>query len=130
MSLVELFENVDDFCNIFEPRWASFQLANGLRQRKRATQMLLSEKMTIMSTFINLVTAFSKPITRTTFKSIWWKSILAHSLSLPLEGFSVHFSTFPNRNSEHKAMALSKSRITPEILANRANPSHNVAIFL
>ncbi len=51
MSLVELFVDVDDFCKIFEPRWASFQLANGLRQRNRATQLRLSEIMTIMIYF-------------------------------------------------------------------------------
>ncbi len=47
MSLVKLFVDVDDFCRIFESRWTSFQLANGLRQRKRATQLFLSEIMTI-----------------------------------------------------------------------------------
>lgn len=51
MSLVELFTDVDDFCQIFEPRWARFQLANGLRQRNRATQLSLSEIMTIMIHF-------------------------------------------------------------------------------
>jgi len=51
MSLFELFIDVDDFCKIFEPRWTSFQLANGLRQRKRATQLKLSEIMTIMIYF-------------------------------------------------------------------------------
>lgn len=47
MSLVELFSDVDDFCLLFEPRWKSFQLSNGLRQRNRSTQMSLSEIMTI-----------------------------------------------------------------------------------
>jgi len=51
MSLVELFTDVDDFSQVFEPRWASFQLANGLRQRNRATQLSLSEIMTIMIYF-------------------------------------------------------------------------------
>ena len=43
MSLVELFADVDDFCQVFEPRWRSFQLSNGLRQRNRSTQFSLSE---------------------------------------------------------------------------------------
>ncbi len=51
MSLVELFVDVDDFCQIFEPRWTSFQLSNGLRQRKRSTQLSFSEIMTIMIHF-------------------------------------------------------------------------------
>jgi len=51
MSLVELFVDVDDFCQIFEPRWTRFQLSNGLRQRNRSTQLSLSEIMTIMIYF-------------------------------------------------------------------------------
>jgi len=51
MSLVELFTDVDDFCQIFEPRWVSFQLSNGLRQRQRAAQLAMSEIMTIMIYF-------------------------------------------------------------------------------
>ncbi len=39
MSLVKLYVYVDDFCQIFEPRWTSFQLSNGIRQRKRKTDM-------------------------------------------------------------------------------------------
>ena len=51
MSLVELFADVDDFCQVFEPRWKSFQLSNGLRQRNRSTQLSLSEIMTILIHF-------------------------------------------------------------------------------
>ena len=51
MSLVELFADVDDFCQVFEPRWISFQLSNGLRQRNRRSQLSLSEIMTIMIHF-------------------------------------------------------------------------------
>ena len=51
MSLVELFADVDDFCQIFEPRWECFQLTNGLRQRKREAGLSLSEIMTIMIYF-------------------------------------------------------------------------------
>ena len=35
MSVLELFCDVDDFCQQFEPKWEQFQLGNGLRQRKR-----------------------------------------------------------------------------------------------
>lgn len=51
MSLVELFVDVDDFCQEFEPRWTSFQLTNGIRQRKRKTTLKLSEIMTIVIHF-------------------------------------------------------------------------------
>lgn len=51
MSLVELFADVDDFCQVFEPRWKRFQLSNGLCQRNRSTQLSLSEIMTIMIYF-------------------------------------------------------------------------------
>lgn len=47
MSLVEMFCNVDDFCQEFEPRWEQFQLGNGLRQRRRKSRLSLSEVMTI-----------------------------------------------------------------------------------
>jgi hypothetical protein len=51
MSLVELFADVDDFCQVFEPQWRSFQLSNGLVQRNRSTELSLSEIMTIMIHF-------------------------------------------------------------------------------
>ncbi len=51
MSLVELFADVDDFCQTFEPRWNRFQLSNGLRQRNRESQLSLSEIMTIIIHF-------------------------------------------------------------------------------
>ena len=51
MSLVELFADVDDFCQVFEPHWRSFQLSNGLAHRNRNTELSLSEIMTIMIHF-------------------------------------------------------------------------------
>ena len=51
MSLVETFCDVDDFCQHFEPRWKSFQLGSGMRQRNRAGNLSLSEIMTIMIHF-------------------------------------------------------------------------------
>ena len=51
MSLVELFCDVDDFCQEFEPKWEHFQLGNGLRKRKRKRSLQLSEVMTIIIHF-------------------------------------------------------------------------------
>ena len=51
MSLLELFCNVDDFCQVFEPKWEQHQLENGLRQRKRKSRMSLSEIITIIIHF-------------------------------------------------------------------------------
>lgn len=51
MSLVETFCSVDDFCLYFEPRWECIQLQSGLRQRRRKSQLSLSEVMTIVIHF-------------------------------------------------------------------------------
>lgn len=48
MSLVELFCDVDDFWQQFEPIWKSRLLTSGLRQRWRETQLCESEIMTIL----------------------------------------------------------------------------------
>jgi transposase len=50
-SLEELFCAVDDFCNIFEPLWHKQRLADGLKRRKRESQLCLSEMMTIQIAF-------------------------------------------------------------------------------
>ena len=50
-SLVELFCDVDDFCQVFEPEWEQHLLGTGSRQRRRAGQMYLSEMMTILIHF-------------------------------------------------------------------------------
>ncbi|MFN5396319.1 MAG: IS982 family transposase, partial [Pseudanabaena sp.] len=34
-SLEALFCHVDDFCQIFEPKWRQILLGNGLQQRQR-----------------------------------------------------------------------------------------------
>ena len=47
MSLVELFCHVDDFCQTFEPTWEHLQLSNGIKTRRRAGQLCLSEIMTL-----------------------------------------------------------------------------------
>ncbi len=51
MSLVETFCSVDDFCQQFEPHWERIQLESGLCQRRRKSQLSLSEVMTIVIHF-------------------------------------------------------------------------------
>lgn len=51
MSLLEMFCNVDDFCQRFEPKWEEYQLTNGLRKRRRRPQLCMSEIMTILIHF-------------------------------------------------------------------------------
>ncbi len=46
-SLEALFCHVDDFCQIFEPKWHSLLLGNGLQQRQRQRSLCMSEIMTI-----------------------------------------------------------------------------------
>src|SRR4028119_2180972 len=50
-SLEELFCSVDDFCQIFEPRWGHQLLGHNLQRRKRRRILCLSEIMTIMIGF-------------------------------------------------------------------------------
>ncbi len=70
MSLTELFCDVDDFCQEFEPQWEQFQLGNGLRQRRRKTKISLSEVMTIMIHF--------HQSNYRTFKSYYTKLVQVH----------------------------------------------------
>ncbi len=51
MSLLELFFDVDNFSQEFEPRWEQHQLENGLRKRRRKASLSLSEVMTIIIHF-------------------------------------------------------------------------------
>jgi hypothetical protein len=51
MSLLELFCHIDDFCQEFEKQWHSELLESGLRQRRRQSQMGLSEMLTLMVYF-------------------------------------------------------------------------------
>jgi hypothetical protein len=46
-SLDELFCSVDDFCQVFAPKWESQLLANGLQMRKMLRSLALSEILTI-----------------------------------------------------------------------------------
>jgi hypothetical protein len=51
MSVVELFCDVDDFCQRFEPVFQTFQMSAGLCERRRAGELCLSEIMTILIGF-------------------------------------------------------------------------------
>ena len=51
MSLLELFVDVDDFCQIFLPVWEKKLFADGSKKRHRAGQLSISEIMTIIIYF-------------------------------------------------------------------------------
>jgi hypothetical protein len=51
MSLLELFVDVDDFCQIFLPIWQKRQLNEGSKHRIRQGQLSMSEIMTIIIYF-------------------------------------------------------------------------------
>ena len=51
LSLEELFCSVDDFCQVFEPKWESQLLSHKLRVRKCNRSLCLSEIMTILIGF-------------------------------------------------------------------------------
>lgn len=50
-SLLELYCDVDDFCQVFLPFWNQQQLASGEKQRQRARSLSNSEIMTILIAF-------------------------------------------------------------------------------
>lgn len=50
-SLEELFCNVDDFCQTFEPHWRQQLLSHGLQTRARTRRLVLSEITTILISF-------------------------------------------------------------------------------
>jgi transposase len=50
-SLLELFCDVDDFCQLFEPLWNRQQLESGEKKRQRARSLTISEIMTILIAF-------------------------------------------------------------------------------
>ena len=51
MSLVELFCDVDDFCQAFMPKYHQMLVAAGQRQRRRTGELCMSEIMTILIGF-------------------------------------------------------------------------------
>jgi len=50
-NVVELFCDVDDFCQVFEPQWKKQLIEDGTRQRRRESRMSLSEMMTVIIGF-------------------------------------------------------------------------------
>jgi hypothetical protein len=50
-SLTELFCDVDDFCQEFQPSWQKQQLTAGEIQRQRERSLSISEIMTILIHF-------------------------------------------------------------------------------
>jgi hypothetical protein len=51
MRILELFCDVDDFCQAYWPQWEQHLLADGTKQRRRATHMAPSELMTLLILF-------------------------------------------------------------------------------
>ncbi len=48
MDLIELFCEVDNFCQCFEPEWEKHQLQSSAKRRNRLSRLTLSEVMTIV----------------------------------------------------------------------------------
>jgi len=69
-SLIELFCDLDDFCQSFPPVWRKQLLNAGEIQRQRERSLSMSEIMTILSIFINQATVISKPTTPNRFLSV------------------------------------------------------------
>jgi transposase len=73
LSLEELFWQVDDFCQRFQPQWERQLLDNGLKRRKRARGLCLSEIMTLLigfhqSSYRNFEAYYSKQV------QLYWRS--------------------------------------------------------
>ena len=51
MSLLEVFCDVDNFCQTFVPEWQQLQLTSGRLRRNRARSLRLSESMTLLIWF-------------------------------------------------------------------------------
>ena len=50
-SLLEMFCDVDDFCQVFQPQWEQRQLTAGIKRRQRSGRLCLSDVMTIIIHF-------------------------------------------------------------------------------
>jgi len=50
-SLLELYCDVDDFCQVFLPIWEQHLLSSGQKKRQRARSLTMSETMTILIAF-------------------------------------------------------------------------------
>lgn len=51
MRILELFCDVDDFCQAYWPQWEQHLLTDGIKRRRRATHMAPSELMTLVILF-------------------------------------------------------------------------------
>lgn len=51
MDTVSIFCAIDDFCELFEPRWQQHLLAGAPKQRDRKPRLCLSEVLTIIVGF-------------------------------------------------------------------------------
>ncbi len=51
LSLEELFCEIDDVCQQFEPQWRQSLLGQGVKRRERKRSLCLSEMMTILVAF-------------------------------------------------------------------------------
>ena len=102
MSLVETFCSVDDFCQLFETHWERMQLQSGFRQRRRKSQLSLSEVMTI-------IIHFHQSGYRT-FKSYYQNYVLVHLRS-----------EFPGLVSYSRFVRLMKRAIVPLLFYLKVN---------
>jgi hypothetical protein len=50
-NLVELYCDVDDFCNVFTPQWQKQLLDDGTQKRRRDSQLTTCEVMTFVIGF-------------------------------------------------------------------------------
>jgi hypothetical protein len=97
MSLLELFCDVDDFCQAFLPQWHRQLLAEGQIQRERKTRLSLSEMMTI-------VIYFHQSHYRD-FKAYYQKEVMKHLRS-----------EFPNLVSYQRMVELMHRTLIPLIV--------------
>jgi hypothetical protein len=97
MSLLELFCDVDDFCQAFLPKWHRQLLAEGQIQRERKTRLSLSEMMTI-------VIYFHQSHYRD-FKAYYQKEVMKHLRS-----------EFPNLVSYQRMVELMHRTLIPLIV--------------
>ena len=93
-SLVEMFCHVDDFCQLFQPMWEQLQLAAGIKRRRRAGQLCLSEIMTIIIHF--------HQSSYRDFKAYYQEYVMIHLRS-----------EFPNLVSYARFVTLMKETVLP-----------------
>ena len=69
MDILTVFCEIDDFCQVFEPRFQQMLIGDGIRQRNKPGAMTLSEVMTLLvlfhlSGFRNLKTFYNGFVSR------------------------------------------------------------------